>query len=530
MKKEKYYITIMLTLILIITVPLIFLRFPDIKNEFKYMDIIDNMIKNKEYLILKYNNQLYPDKPPIYFWLLGIVRTKFYHYSYPLSLLFFSVIPLGIICLLTFNLTKYFFKLYDAFLITLMLIFTPYFIGVSLILRMDLLFSLFIISSLYIFYIMYFKIIKINNTLLFLMYFFIGISCLIKGGAGLLIPITAIISLLIFDKNIIFLKKIKYLQGLLLILLILSLWFISIYFSFYGKEYLKLLLGQETLGRAFKSKAHIRPFYYYLQNLPLLVFPYSLFWIGSIISNLKNLKFFKNWNPIEKIAFTWFLGPFIFFSLMSGKLEIYMIPLFPAIIISIYIYMKKISKKIYFKYSIILSNIIFLILIFTIYILSYLKFNLINIQILILILVPLLISCICSIIKLKKINFNNIIISQIYFILGFLFSLIFILPLYNKIQSLQPIYNFIYNTSNKNIVSYKFSDSINLNSSLGINIKNYDNLNELINENSNKNIIILGRNKFKPKDFDSKNYSLILKNSLYYLMSYSHLTKEVLIE
>lgn len=65
-KIDKNYIIFTFIYILIF-VPIIILRFPDIRNEIKYFLITDTIIESKNFFILKYLNELYPDKPPLYF-------------------------------------------------------------------------------------------------------------------------------------------------------------------------------------------------------------------------------------------------------------------------------------------------------------------------------------------------------------------------------------------------------------------------------------------------------------------------------
>ena len=61
--KHKYKLFFIVYFILILTAS--FVRFPDIKNELKYFIIVDQLIENKEYIILKYFNELYPDRGPV---------------------------------------------------------------------------------------------------------------------------------------------------------------------------------------------------------------------------------------------------------------------------------------------------------------------------------------------------------------------------------------------------------------------------------------------------------------------------------
>ena len=57
---RKYYLFIIF-IYFIIFIPLAFFRYPDARNELKYFVVTDDMIQAKNYLILKYFSELYPD-------------------------------------------------------------------------------------------------------------------------------------------------------------------------------------------------------------------------------------------------------------------------------------------------------------------------------------------------------------------------------------------------------------------------------------------------------------------------------------
>ncbi|MGL4867215.1 MAG: ArnT family glycosyltransferase, partial [Cetobacterium sp.] len=106
--KKKY--TLFFISYFIIILGITFLRAPDLRNELKYFLITDQMIENKSFIILKYFNELYPDKPPIYFWILATIRMISKEYFYPLSLIFGSVIPAGVTGFISFKISKLFWN------------------------------------------------------------------------------------------------------------------------------------------------------------------------------------------------------------------------------------------------------------------------------------------------------------------------------------------------------------------------------------------------------------------------------------
>lgn len=329
--KEKYKLFFIGYFALIIGIT--FLRFPDIRNELKYFVITEQMIDNKNFVILKYFEDLYPDKPPIYFWILGLVKYIGKENFYPISLIITNIIPAGITAFLGFKLSKLYWNEKMAYITTAIFITLPYVFGVSLVLRMDTLMTAFIMGSVYLFFSSYSDKKEIPLDKSIYMYSCIALGVLIKGGAAIVIPTLTILCYLYLENNLDYLKKMRLLLGLGTILAFLAIWFIVILSFPEGKNYIGLILGQETLGRVVKAKTHTRPIYYYLKLLPLTTLPIAPFLILGFYKNLKNLKNLKKWKKIDKIAFSIFVPNLVFFSLISGKLDIYLLPLYYGIVI-----------------------------------------------------------------------------------------------------------------------------------------------------------------------------------------------------
>ena len=481
-KKQYIFITL---IYLIIFVPLAFFRYPDVRNEFKYFVITEDMINAKNYLILKYFSELYPDKPPLYFFILIFFKTYFKTLFFPLSLLFGSLLPSFGISILSF---KLFTKLKDektGFFITMILISIPYFLGVSLFLRMDILMSFFILLSMYLFFTMYQKKNEITITKLILLYLSISIAVLIKGGAGFAVPILIILTFLILEKKLSFLKEIHFFKGILLIIMIIGIWFYGIYLQPQGKEYISLLLGQETFERMTKAKTHSRPFYFYLTKLPLILYPYGIIYLGALVYYIKNIKKYFSWTLLEKIGFSWSVVPLIFFSFMSGKLEIYLLPLYTGFIILSLSFIERIKFK-----------------------------NSGNIFIKItegLLIVPLFIDIFFN--KEKSIEKSIKFIFSSTIILYLIFP--FLLEKYNEEFSLKSIAS-ILKKSNNNIIAYKFPDLLNLSYEINKDIKEIENK-ENLSDIKEQKVFLVSREKYKDDIDENKNFKLLYKNKAYYL-------------
>ena len=148
--RERYKLFFIIYFLFMIC--LTFFRAPDLRNELKYFLITDQMLATKNFVVLGYFNELYPDKPPIYFWLLGVIRSISKDSFYPLALIFGSVIPAWITGILGFKLFKLYWSEKMAYLSLAIFITLPYLLGISLVLRMDYLMTAFIFGALYIFF------------------------------------------------------------------------------------------------------------------------------------------------------------------------------------------------------------------------------------------------------------------------------------------------------------------------------------------------------------------------------------------
>jgi len=95
-----------------------------------------------------------------------------------------------------------------------------------------------------------------------------------------------------------------------------------------GEDYANHLLWGQTAGRVVESFAHRRPFWWYLPQLPLLLFPWSLWpplWRGM------RARWREGWDSGERLTLLGALTALAVFSLISGKQVHYLLPFFPLV-------------------------------------------------------------------------------------------------------------------------------------------------------------------------------------------------------
>lgn len=316
MKAGKY------VLLLIAFLPLLCLRDFTPNNELKYLSIADEAIENGTFLTFYNHGQPYADKPPLYFWIIMAGKLLLGRHSMCFIGLF-SLLPALLILRLLGRWLSPYLKRPDLQSSSLMLITTGLFAGSAIVLRMDMLMCLFIFLAFRTFYKIYVRENSPRDKFLLPVYIFLALFT--KGPVGLLLPLIAIPVFLLSQKK---LQSFGHYFGLpqwIILVILCGLWFTGVYAEG-GKEYLDNLLFKQTVHRAVDSFHHKAPFWYYFRTIWHSLAPWSLFYLTVILIALwkKLLR-----RDIEKFFFTVIAVTFIMLSLVSSKLDIYLLPAFP---------------------------------------------------------------------------------------------------------------------------------------------------------------------------------------------------------
>jgi hypothetical protein len=192
-----------------------------------------------------------------------------------------------------------------------------------------------------------------NNRKKLLCYIFLYVSAsfafLVKGFIGIVIPGLGILALLIADRNLKEIIKMRLWLGVLIFLAMALPWFFALWQQG-GKEYLEVFLVHNHLQRFLpggfagrisgEASGHHHPFYYYLIEFPVGFLPWSLLVIPVLIHAFS--KSGKSETPSVKsrlFAKCWFIAGIIFLSASSTKRTLYLMPIFApiAMLTSLYI-------------------------------------------------------------------------------------------------------------------------------------------------------------------------------------------------
>ena len=336
---QKYLSSI--GIIILLAIPLFFLApfFRDllIPDEPRYTEIAMGMAKTGNWFVPHYQGELYSEKPPLFFWLLA-ASAKLLGGWYPFAMILPAILAAIGGLLVTYRFALFLFQQrIVAILSALVLMTSGLFVGIGQTVRMDTILLLCISLSLWCFYRLFESTTTAHNWPYALVFFLAaGIGTLTKGPVAIGLPGLIIMIFLGWNRFyrhqsgqvIPVLKKMHLFWGTLLYLTIVLLWLIPA-ISQQGWEYAYLILIKQNFGRVYSDWApHPRPWYFYLYTFPWISLPWFPFFVSAAVTK-RSVPVSPKESQSLTFLWIWWSTTFIFFSLVKGKLEIYLLPLFP---------------------------------------------------------------------------------------------------------------------------------------------------------------------------------------------------------
>lgn len=293
-------------------------------NELKYLAIADEALRDGHFWCHFLDGAVYADKPPLYLWIvMGCRLLLGTHCAAVLEL--FSLLPaLGV--LLVFDRWcgrygglsgKWVPRAEGAMLAT------AYFIGAALVVRMDMLMTLLITLSLYLYWKLHAGDGGKRERWLFALCVFGAVFT--KGPVGFLMPFVCPLVFSLCSRDFSAWRKAWGWRTWLTLAALCGLWW---FFAWRegGTSYLRELLGHQTLGRAVNAFHHKQPFYYYLYTIWYAAAPSVFVSAWVIVRTLCNRNRRRAMNPLTRFFLIVFASFFVMMSAFSGKLQIYLLP------------------------------------------------------------------------------------------------------------------------------------------------------------------------------------------------------------
>ncbi|WP_419785056.1 ArnT family glycosyltransferase [Pseudodesulfovibrio sp.] len=306
-------------------------------DEVRYADAYRNLAEHGHWMVLALNGQAYPDKPPVYFWFLWLLDKL--TPADPPTVFFLGAALSGLMLLAAaYKLARTLEFGRSVSLAAVLLLLSNFFLaGLFHYSRMDLMFAALIILS----HACFFRAAQSDNPGRLPLWGFLlaGVATLVKGPLGFLFPLLTLAVYLIWkgEPRKLFTRAMG--KGLAAMLGLLVLWIVGV-IAVKGPGFLlHTVLGHQILERATHTFHHREPLQYYFIALPLAWLPWTLFLVAAPVAKMLSPTRLGGLWAGRKTAgarsFLWimFLTTFILLSSLSGKVLIYILPMFPALAI-----------------------------------------------------------------------------------------------------------------------------------------------------------------------------------------------------
>ena len=295
-------------------------------DEPRYAQVSKEMRDSGNFIVPHLNSEPYPDKPPLMFWLINTSSLLPGEIT-PLSARLPSALAGIGCCLAVFFLGKRLFQNNGiALLSALILATSSKFLWMAHRVAFDVILTFFVTMALLCFYRGYTE--QQNRRWFYILFYVcMALGVLTKGPIGFILPFCIVLTYLIVKRDARALKATKpWIGGAIFAALVFGWVYLAIIYG--GKEYTHQILFKQNVGRFASSFAHKRPIYYFFINFPINFMPWSLFIPGTAIYAFSRKG--KEKRPHILLPAIWFAVIFIFFSITSGKRDIYVLPLYPA--------------------------------------------------------------------------------------------------------------------------------------------------------------------------------------------------------
>ncbi len=281
-------------------------------------------------VLLHLNDEVYTQKPPLYYWLAAAVGAPFGRVTEWAARLPSALAGLGLVTLVM----VFGSRLLGGASGTLgaaLLLTTYEFSRYARRVQLDALLALAETAALFAFW-------RLDRGLgrrapnQILLHAALGLAVLTKGPVGFLVPILIMAAFLAWEGRLRDLRRAFPWWGPLLSLGPALLW-LAAAVAVAPPDFFDDAVVENIFGRFFEGTSHQRPFYYYLYQFPLDFMPWILA-LPVVVWAARRRSFAAAESPERKRAWrfllAWVATTLVFFSLSSGKRGVYMIPMFPA--------------------------------------------------------------------------------------------------------------------------------------------------------------------------------------------------------
>jgi 4-amino-4-deoxy-L-arabinose transferase-like glycosyltransferase len=290
-----------------------------------YGEFTKNILQMNDWLTLHYNGQVIFDKPPLYYWLAALLAKLIGLNEWAMR--FWAALSGVLTVLTTYHLGRKLYNERTGLLAGLIVMTAFQFLVQSRIAELDIVLTLLLTLSLYLWYRWY---ADGDRTAGLLAYLPLAFGLLIKGILAVALPGCTVILFLLFKRELPKLKEMRIVPGALLITVIGLPWYIAEYLI-HGPVFIDFALGFLFLARFQGVVAgHTGPWYYYFPALLIGFAPWSHFLPLALWQAWQE----RRHDP-ELLALCFILPALIVFSIAKTKIPNYVLPLYPFLAIMV---------------------------------------------------------------------------------------------------------------------------------------------------------------------------------------------------
>ena len=166
------------------------------------------------------------------------------------------------------------------------------------------------------------------GVLALLLWIALGIGLLIKGPVALLVFGLTVVTLCLFDRQWLWLKRLSPLPGIVITIAIVLPWSAAIWQATDGGFFLEALTNDMAGKVVSGQESHGAPPGIYLLASPLLLWPASL-----VLGPAALLAWHRRQDPAIRFCLAWIIPSWLFFELLPTKLPHYVLPMLPPIML-----------------------------------------------------------------------------------------------------------------------------------------------------------------------------------------------------
>lgn len=291
-------------------------------DEARYGEAVREMLAGGGWLVPHLNGFPYPDKPPLYFWIVALVGAVIGHGELAFRLV--SVAATFAAIAGVYQLGRAMAGACAGFWSALVFATTALVVFGGHMVRMDMLLTA---AAVYAWLALHRYFDSGARGALAGFWLASAVALATKGPVGLLFTVLPALAWFALARGRAGLRALRPLLGLGGLAAGVALWIGAVLAAGHA-DYLETIWRQQLVGRAINSWSHPEPFYFYLLVLPLVLLP----WTGLVVHGAGRLARERGALRGELAAFT--LLPLAALSIVSEKLVIYLLPLMPGVAIA----------------------------------------------------------------------------------------------------------------------------------------------------------------------------------------------------